>query len=116
MNEFFHALRAFFEQRFGSVRVTQPIAGTKRILQMKMDFVFVASAAAFPPSASCVVESVTSRLARTATLPAAANSMAARSPATPAPITRKSVSAGAHFINKNVITLDSWLPEVTLLS
>jgi hypothetical protein len=42
MNEFFHALRAFFEQRFGSVRVTQPIAGTKRILQMKMDFVFVA--------------------------------------------------------------------------
>src|SRR5712692_2089407 len=53
-----------------------------------------------PPCANCVAESVTSRLAKTTTRPACANSMAARSPAMPAPMTRKSVSVGAHFIRR----------------
>src|SRR5438874_849317 len=53
-----------------------------------------------PPCANCVAESVTSRLAKTTTRPACANSMAARRPAMPAPMTRKSVSGGAHFIRR----------------
>src|SRR5437588_1771497 len=53
-----------------------------------------------PPCANCVAESVTSRLAKTTTRPACANSMAARRPAIPAPMTRKSVSGGAHFIRR----------------
>src|SRR5580765_6346436 len=59
-------------------------------------------AAAMPPWANWVLESVISRFASTSTRPAGASSMAARSPATPAPITRKSVSGGAAGIGEMV--------------
>ena len=92
-------LRAFFQQHFRGVGIGESVASTERVLQMKMDFVFVAQPGSRAAWAGCAGESVISRLSRTTTLPAAANSIAARSPATPAPITSKSVSAGGHFIN-----------------
>ena len=85
----------------GGVLVAQAVAGVEGVLEMEADLVLVAeSATAMPPWAYCVADSVSSVLARTSTRPAAASSMAARSPAMPAPMTTKSVSAGAAFIGE----------------
>jgi 3-dehydroquinate synthase len=41
LNEFFDTLRGFLQQRFDGVGIAQAIACAERVLQMKMDFVFV---------------------------------------------------------------------------
>ncbi len=63
------------------------------------------SAGVAPPGADWVPELLASFFASTNTRPAPASSIAARKPATPAPITMKSVSAGRPFINGQIVPL-----------
>ena len=87
------ARRPFFDQRAHSLAVAQAVAGGERVLLRAVRTSSSSlSATAMPPCAYSEDDSPRLSLATTSTCPAADSSMAARSPATPAPTTRKSVS------------------------
>jgi len=76
----------------GGIRMGAEIS----VLEVQAVFIFVAEGAR--PWAGWGAASLILPLSRTTTRPAEANSMGARRPATPAPMTRKSACEGAHFM------------------
>src|SRR5437667_800315 len=95
LNQFFNAFRSIFHEDSCRFRIAETITCVQRVLKMQADLVFIAQRGC---DSALRAESLSSRLASTTTRPALASSIAARRPAIPAPITTKSVSAGAHSI------------------
>ena len=88
--------RRVFNKNLGCLRIAEPVAGDKGILQVQADFVFIAQSggdSALRPLRVGVGYFAFGQN-NNPYLPMP-DRMAARRPATPAPITRKSVSEGA---------------------
>src|SRR4051812_27987472 len=105
-NQLINSLLALLQQQFDCRHIAQAVARVERVLQVQADIVFIAQPRGLALGINCG-EIRDFLLVKKKNAPAEASSTAARSPATLAPMTIKSVSAGRPFINRENSTTET---------